>query len=175
MIKKSLKYQKYNAIFIAENIFDFYFIVLIVFMFFIFLFCAYTNFESLQSMIIYFKNNPAFIFPLFIGELILFLFFIVYLYAFFNFKIIVTPQEIILKTFKEKRIFINEISEIGRYYAQRSITSVVIICNNGKKFRYPIDCDIKNIIEFLNSINPNIKMTKKSFMVENLFNSKKNN
>lgn len=175
MIKNSLKYQKYNAIFIAENIFDVYFIVLIILMFFIFLYCTYTNFESLQSMIFYFKNNPAYILPLFIGELIFFLFLIVYLYEFFNFKILVTPQEIILKTFKEKRIFINEIREIGRYYSQRSITSVVIICNNGKKFRYPINCDIKKLIEFLNSIDPNIKMTKKSSLVETLFNSQKNN
>lgn len=69
MIKKSLKYQQYNAIFIAENIFDVYFIVLIILMFFIFLYCTYTNFESLQSMIFYFKNNPAYILPLFINNI----------------------------------------------------------------------------------------------------------
>ena len=35
--------------------------------------------------------------------------------------------------------------------------------------------DIKKLIEFLNSIDPNIKMTKKSSLVETLFNSPKNN
>ena len=170
MQREILKYQKYRAIYIVKNEFDSSYLILNILFLFIVLYCFFTNFGSIKNVIIFYTNYPSLLFPIIIGEVTILTFFLFYLYEFFNFRIIVTPEEIILKTYKEEKIIINKISEIGKYYSQKSVTSIEIICIDGKKYRYPINCNIKKLINYLNQINPNIKMTNKSILFENLFN-----